>query len=97
MTAAEFKFLRKHLGWASQDLARKFGVDPSTVSRWENEAEPLSRWADRLIRLAVAKFTPVDDYSAEDMDLIDASAGAVQKPLRLQREHGGWRGVESYA
>lgn len=97
LTASEFKFLRKQLGWSSQDLAHKFGVDPSTVSRWENEADPLSRWADRLIRLSVAHFTPVDDYSADDMDLIDATAGTSPMPLRIRRGRSGWRDEEARA
>lgn len=97
LTAAEFKFLRKHLGWASQDLAHKFGVDPSTVSRWEKETEPLSRWADRLIRLSVAQFSPVEDYSSEDLDLIDSTVGSMPRMLRVRRERGGWRDVRSQA
>lgn len=91
LTPAEFRFLRKQLGWGSKDLAGKFAFDPSSVSRWETGAEPLSRWADRLIRLAVARFTPVDDYSAEDMDLIDASKGVAPMPLNFRRGATGWQ------
>jgi transcriptional regulator with XRE-family HTH domain len=57
----------RQLGWSSQDLTRKFGVDPSTVSRWENEADPLSRGADRLIR-SVGLEVPTTDQSAPRVD-----------------------------
>lgn len=97
LTAAEFRFLRKQLGWSSQDLAHRFGVDPSTVSRWENEADPLSRLADRMIRLCVAQFTPVDDYSADDMDAIDTAVASSADPLRIRRGRGGWSESEARA
>ena len=31
----EIRFLRKTLGWSSKDFAKRMGVDPATVSRWE--------------------------------------------------------------
>src|SRR5437870_2437733 len=33
----EIRFLRKHLGYSSQDFAKRVGVSRTTVSKWERE------------------------------------------------------------
>lgn len=65
LTPAEFKFLRKSLGWSSQDTATRMGVDPATVSRWENGKRTIGPSADRLIRALAMLNDPIADYSAE--------------------------------
>lgn len=53
LTGKEFKFLRKWLGFTSEELAHPLGVDRGSISRWENEAVSIT--ADRLIRLFAAE------------------------------------------
>jgi DNA-binding transcriptional regulator YiaG len=55
---AEVRFLRKHLGWSGADFAAHMGVDPTTVSAWENERKPFGTSSDRLLRLIVARQAP---------------------------------------
>ncbi|MGO8999952.1 MAG: type II TA system antitoxin MqsA family protein, partial [Polyangiaceae bacterium] len=50
LSGAEVKFLRKHLGWSGADFAAHMGVDPTTVSAWENERKPFGTSSDRLLR-----------------------------------------------
>ena len=68
---AEVRYLRKYMGWSGVDFASRMGVNPETVSRWENEKEPISSTSDRLLRLIVVRGWPVEDYSVDDLVKID--------------------------
>jgi putative zinc finger/helix-turn-helix YgiT family protein len=54
LSGKEIRFLRKNMGMKATDFSHLLGVNKSTVSRWENEKEPFSEIADRLIRLLYA-------------------------------------------
>ena len=54
LTAAEIRFLRKHLGWTGAEFAAHFGAARETVSRWENGTSPMGSTAERLLRMVVA-------------------------------------------
>ena len=88
----EIKFLRKSLGWSGVDFAKRMGTTPETVSRWENRKAPMGSAADRLLRLLVAKETPVTEYH---VDVLAQLAGAERptKPARLKMARGpkGWK------
>lgn len=62
LTPDEIKFLRKFLGLSGKDLAARMGVSPETVSRWENDRQPMSEPNERLLRAIAAHETPIDDY-----------------------------------
>jgi len=47
----ELKFLRKHFRLKAVELAEKLNVSKTTVSRWENEEEPIGLANDRLVRI----------------------------------------------
>ncbi len=51
LSGREIRFLRKRLGKKATEFAQIVGVVPEQVSRWENEANPPERSADKLIRL----------------------------------------------
>jgi putative zinc finger/helix-turn-helix YgiT family protein len=53
-TPAAFRFVRKALGLRGVDLAELLGVEPETVSRWENGARALDRSAFALLGALVA-------------------------------------------
>lgn len=88
----EIKFLRKSLGWSGVDFAKRMGTTPETVSRWENRKAPMGPAADRLLRLLVAKETPVTEYA---VDVLAQLAGDDRPPkparLRVARGPKGWR------
>jgi putative zinc finger/helix-turn-helix YgiT family protein len=94
LTAAEVRYLRKQLGWSGAAFARHMGVTPESVSRWENDREPMGPVADRLLRLMVATKAPASDYS---LDLL-AQLAEPSSPVRLRVEagRGGWH-VEAVA
>lgn len=51
LSGNEIKFLRKNLHVPSKLFAQKLGVDKTTLSKWENEAQKHSEGFDRLIRM----------------------------------------------
>jgi putative zinc finger/helix-turn-helix YgiT family protein len=90
LSAAEVRFLRKYLGWSGVDFAAHVGVDPSTVSKWENEHEPIGPSSDRLLRMMVAHGSPVEDYGVDNLkNISDRQAPPVNVRLH-KRERGGW-------
>ena len=60
LSSAEIKYLRKWMGWSGVDFAKRMGVDPATVSRWERAEDPqaMGPVAERLLRLFVAFYAP---------------------------------------
>ena len=89
LTGAEIRFLRKHLGWSGGDFAEVMGVRGESVSRWENEKEPMGSTAERLLRLMALRLKPVAEYPNERLAEV-----AQDKPrslkLRLRPDKAGW-------
>ena len=88
LAAAEVRFLRKHLGWSGADFARHMGVTPETVSRWENDREPIGPVADRLLRLMVVTKAPKREYSIEALAGLEDDF--VPARVRLSVDTHGW-------
>jgi putative zinc finger/helix-turn-helix YgiT family protein len=49
----ELRFLRKHLELTARRLAGILHVDPATISKWENEEDPVGPQSDLLMRALV--------------------------------------------
>jgi len=91
LTGAEFRFLRKTLGWSSQDTAKRFGVRPETVSRWEHGERVIGPTADRLIRLCVVTQEPIEDYSADALEWDPGEPTPTRRTFELRAR--SWRAV----
>jgi len=78
-TGEEIKFLRKSIGLSARLLADRMGIDPATLSRWENGHDEIGVPCDRLLRLLVANEKPVEHYPAETLSEIEPAA----KPFRV--------------
>jgi transcriptional regulator with XRE-family HTH domain len=89
LTPAEFRFLRKYLGYSSTDFSKLLDVRKETMSRWERGSVTISPIADRFIRLAVAHNIRVDDYPVEKLKEIHDD-GSEPQPFWLSRREGGW-------
>lgn len=85
----EIRFLRKYLGWSASAFARRMGVEPATVSRWETGAKPIGSIADRLVRLMVAHMQPTADYSLEILGQVQDEQD-VPVRLDLEADAQGW-------
>ena len=51
LSGKEVRFSRKNPGMAAKRFAEIIAVDKSTLSRWENENQPIAPPHDRLIRM----------------------------------------------
>ena len=86
----EVRYLRKYMGWSGVDFAAHAGVTAETVSRWENDREPLSSVADRLLRLIVSRGWPVEDYPVDDLTKIDDRKDPPPAEVRLGMRNHQW-------
>jgi putative zinc finger/helix-turn-helix YgiT family protein len=71
LTGAEVRFLRKLLGYSGADFARHIGVDPTVVSKWENDQQPIGEQSDRLLRMMVVHGHPLEAYPLDKLAEID--------------------------
>jgi putative zinc finger/helix-turn-helix YgiT family protein len=88
LSGAEVRFLRKYLGWGADDFAKYIAVDVATISRWENEKEPIGTSSDRVLRLLVARRSPVEEYPD---DILKEITDRRDPPLAVKarrRDHG---------
>ncbi|MBI5190342.1 MAG: type II toxin-antitoxin system MqsA family antitoxin [Nitrospirae bacterium] len=51
LTGRGVRFIRKQMGLTEKDFAALLGVDPVSVSRWENSKSKIAATNDRLIRM----------------------------------------------
>lgn len=89
LSSAEVRFLRKYLGFSGVDFANHMGVDPSTVSNWENDKQPIGMPSDRLLRLMVVHQAPVENYSLTELTKI-TEALTPSPEMRVHPKAKGW-------
>jgi putative transcriptional regulator len=68
MTGEEFRFLRKEIRMRPKEFAELIGVDPKTITNWENMSA-LSRQNDLTIRFIVAEKLGKTNPKGEFVDL----------------------------
>lgn len=87
----EIRYLRKSLGWSGVDFAKRVGAKPETVSRWETGKLAMGAQADRLLRLLVARETPVKEYSVDALAQISPDGPATPVKVELEKGRRGWK------
>jgi putative zinc finger/helix-turn-helix YgiT family protein len=96
LSGAEVRFLRKYLGWSGVEFAKFIGADPSTVSNWETDKDPIGQASDRALRLMVAHGSPVEEYPLDELTKIENE----RKPpvtVRLTPKSDGWAWADAAA
>lgn len=53
LNSQEIKFCRKTLGLSGKSLASLMSVQPETVSRWENDKQPINDAVEKIFRMNV--------------------------------------------
>ncbi len=98
LAPTEIRYLRKSLGWSGADFARHLHVDPSTVSRWENEKspQPMDDGNEIALRLAVAHGEQIDEYEIGELPHI-AQGEAAPVHIKLRAGKSGWTSEEQAA
>ncbi|MEM7248785.1 MAG: type II TA system antitoxin MqsA family protein [Acidobacteriota bacterium] len=88
----EIRDLRKWMGLSGQGLARLLGVQPESVSRWENGRLKVRPLADRALRLLVAVRLPRESVDVDFLTGIDLESTPPLAPT-LKFENDAWREV----
>jgi putative zinc finger/helix-turn-helix YgiT family protein len=89
LSPAEFRFLRKYLGYSATDFARVIDASREHLSRWENGTKPISSFVDRLMRLMVVAAKRVDNYDVDRLAEIGSEA-AADGAVFISRSGEGW-------
>lgn len=89
LTGAEVRYLRKYIGLSGQDFAKRIGVSPEIVSKWENEHTHIGPQSERLLRLLVVNMAQVQEYPIDELDLLSAES-EVPAPMTFERGSRDW-------
>ena len=84
----EIRFLRTYLGLSSSDAARVLGVQPATMSRWENEKSKgeMSAVYEHCLRLMVFNREPAQSYPIDELKEKRPAMPKKPSPIRLRRD-----------
>jgi putative transcriptional regulator len=83
LRGVEIRFLRKHIGLSSKDLAEQMGVDPATISRWQADKQKMSASHDRMLRLLARLGPLIEQYQPQPRTDWDQS-------VTLHHDQGAW-------
>lgn len=89
----EVRFLRKYLAWSAEHLSAVMGVDPKTLSRWENGRQKLGPVAERFLRVLVLQRLEEDakTFADEVLPKLGHQPADASESLRLSSSRTGWR------
>ena len=91
LVGSEIRFLRSYLGLSAADFAEVMGVEPETVSRWENDRRPMGGPAERVLRLIALTWPPKDDYSLDFLRSISRERPKRATGVRVKIKNNNWR------
>ena len=74
LTGKEVRFLRKRLGKKATEYCSFLGIEPETLSRIENDKQPLSTQGQKLARLSYCVFSA-------DLHLVECARSIFQSIL----------------
>jgi DNA-binding transcriptional regulator YiaG len=87
----EIRFLRKYLGLTAVDFSNLLKVDKTTISKWENNDDPVGEQSDRLIRAVAIALG--DGLKKEIEEVVRAFPDIRSDPKRV----GIWLDPETLA
>lgn len=88
-TPEAFRFMRKVLGFSGLALAQQLGVEPETVSRWENGARGLDRGAFALLGALVADRIEGRESTIERLNAMHTPTKAPKRPMKIELPKSG--------
>lgn len=81
LSGKELRFLRKRLGKRATEFCQYLGIEPETLSRMENERQPISVQVQKLARLSYCVFS-------EDHSLAGCAQSILLSMLEDERKKG---------
>ena len=100
LIGAEVRFIRRVLGKSSQELAAIVDLDPSTLSRWENDKQEVATRTEKALRMAAvlllidrAPGARIDPPEVVTLKLLERKPGSA--PLITVQAHTHMRPRQS--
>lgn len=84
LEGAELRFLRKHVGLNQQEFSKLVRADKTTLSKWENDEDPIGIRSDLLARTVVISRDKYLEKRAADHIKAFLKAADQRKHLRLE-------------
>lgn len=94
LKGAEVRFLRKYLGMTGAEFSKLIHVDKGTLSKWENDEDPIGEQSDRLIR---AVTLGLGDGLKERLESIIRMFGEIKESKDLDIHLDAASGKYAYA
>lgn len=95
LTAKEFRFLRKELGYSKEDFAKKINIPCSEIAAWENDNGSIPLQFELLLRLQSLLGEPIERYSdlPETILTVMSASHSTHRPLYTEVEwsNNDWR------
>ncbi len=92
LNGAEIRFLRKELDLSQDMLSEVLGVSESTIRNWENQRQPITSAADRVLRLVYREHIQGNTYVrvlVERLGKLD-HARHIQR-MEMESTGDGWK------
>ena len=89
----EVRFLRKYLDWSADHLPAVMGVDPKTLSSWENGRQKLGPMAERFLRILVLQklAEAAKEFADQVLPNLGHEPAASDESLHMAASRNGWR------
>lgn len=82
LAGQDIRFIRKQLGMSQEQFARLLHTDKTTISKWENNADPVGHQSDLLIRAVAVVLSQGPKEQSQEVvrkfPAIKAPAGAAR-------------------
>jgi transcriptional regulator with XRE-family HTH domain len=93
LVGEELRYLRKHVALSGVEFAARMQIDASTLSRIENDQQPMGKSTDMLARAVVA--AAIEDEKQEELTKLLARGryleDARKREMYLTCKQGKWR------
>ena len=99
LSAREFRFLRKQMGFTQDQLAKRLRVDAQTVGRYEKDQTAIPGATDAVLRFLYAVYLIPEDQRMDVLnelaeELEDRESNAGRAMYFRQTKHGWDQGVQ---
>lgn len=95
LAGKEIRFLRKNARISAKDFAKLISIDNTTLSKWENDSQRISKQNDKLIRLVYRGLmdVPGKDYIRNEFQGIADADGLFMPDIAFVSSGDEWTSV----
>jgi len=94
LSAREFRFLRKQMGFTQDQLAKRLRVDVQTVARYEKDQAAIPGAVDAIVRVLYAIYLIPEDRRMEVLtglvDELEDREDSANRTMYFRQTNEGW-------